>query len=300
MGGFLRKRFVATIGNSPETPTTSHPSNTDGESQQQRQQSQSQAQSPSDQHDSKTGNHTGSTGIVMHCWKWMSILQWIMTIFLSIMAIGTFGMGFVWRMSLLHTGQECDMTYSRRVFVEIPTLYFERSSSATSTFSSKATRHYKLYKFVDARDPRYVQLLLDQKKKEKKNYQHDKQLLDMDSTKEKDDEKDTLDHCSVHNSTIVLYIPGHWGSYDQARSVGAHGTTMTGSQQQNERSIQRALKDGIWTGKASHLDQFVYEVYTVDFAEQGGALHGRFLELQSDYVAHVIQYLSVGCDEIMI
>jgi hypothetical protein len=50
---------------------------------------------------------------------------------------------------------------------------------------------------------------------------------------------------------------------------------------------------GEWSGKASRLDQFVYEVYAVDFAEQGGAWHGRFLEVQSDFVARVTEQLVV-------
>jgi pimeloyl-ACP methyl ester carboxylesterase len=39
----------------------------------------------------------------------------------------------------------------------------------------------------------------------------------------------------------------------------------------------------------------VYEVYAVDFAEQGGALHGAFLKLQSEFVATVLQQMIQDC-----
>lgn len=57
------------------------------------------------------------------------------------------------------------------------------------------------------------------------------------------------------------------------------------------------MMDGTWSGKAGRLEDFIYEVYAVDFSEQGGALHGRFLELQSDFVAQVVQSLAVSRDK---
>lgn len=185
---------------------------------------------------------------------------------LRLLGSGLYIAGFAWRISL-HTGTECEMTYSYRNFLEIQTKFQS---------PSKATEFYKLYKFVDGRDPRYQRLL------------RDPQPLVGNS------------HCSgtstkhsASNTTLVLYVPGHWGSHGQARSVGAHGTQWTRSRENSQRG-HRELMDGTWSGKAERIEDFIYEVYAVDFAEQGGALHGRFLELQSDFVAHVVQSLAVS------
>jgi PGAP1-like protein len=168
--------------------------------------------------------------------------------------------GLYWRFSI-HTGEECRMTYSYPNFVSL-------SVQPSKIQSTKLSRHYKLYKFVDGRDPRYQHLIHS--------------LPPLHSTQQ---------HCGA-NATVVLYIPGHWGSYSQARSLGAHGTQWTKAQQDSRRGV-RALRMGEWSGKTSRLDQFVYEVYAVDFAEQGGAWHGRFLEAQSDFVAQVTEQLVV-------
>ena len=188
-----------------------------------------------------------------------------------------YSMGFIWRISL-HTGSECEMTYSYRNFLEIQITSNHFTTSTPPP--SKATDSYKLYKFVDGRDPRYQRLLRDQ------------QPLVGNA------------HCSGikghstndNNTTVVLYVPGHWGSFDQARSVGAHGTqwTRTTQQQTNMQKDQRAMMDGTWSGKEERIENFIYEVYAVDFSEQGGALHGRFLEMQSDFVAHVVESLAVS------
>jgi len=179
---------------------------------------------------------------------------------LHVIACTFYVAGIYWRISL-HTGEECRMTYSYPNFVPL-------SVHPSDTPHTKLSRHYKLYKFVDGRDPRYQSLL------------HPSQSI-----------HGTQQHCGI-NTTVVLYIPGHWGSYSQARSLGAHGTQWTNAQQDSRIGV-RSLMTGEWSGKASRLDQFVYEVYAVDFAEQGGAWHGRFLEVQSDFVARVTEQLVV-------
>jgi hypothetical protein len=76
--------------------------------------------------------------------------------------------------------------------------------------------------------------------------------------------------------------------------VGAHGIQLTG-QRAESRQAQYALAHNLWKGAdAESVDEFAYDVYSVDFAEQGGALHGAFLTLQSDFVASVVQQLEVG------
>jgi hypothetical protein len=166
-----------------------------------------------------------------------------------------------------HNGNECEMTYSRRNYVPISTEDVVGSGSSS----------YKLYKFVDARDRR-----------------HESILKNMESPIR------DASHCTTNNPFIVLYVPGHWGDYTQCRSVGAHGIQLT--QARHDRrytaAARQALYDGSWNGAANLEEQFVYDVYCADFAEQGAALHGNFIQKQSQYVAEVVKKLSVssfGC-----
>jgi hypothetical protein len=188
------------------------------------------------------------------------------SLFLHLVALSIFISGFFLRINL-HNGEECEMTYSMRQFLELET-------PSSFVHSSAATNRYKLYKFVDRRDPRFQQIL------------REKQPL-------------TSGYCGNNNNNqtsnrIVLYVPGHWGSYTQSRSVGAHGIQLTGQGNGGLRKVQEALANNLWTGDATDEEKFVYDVYSVDFAEQGGALHGQFLRLQSDFVASVVQHLAVG------
>eukprot|EP00934_Nitzschia_sp_Nitz4_P005572 Nitzschia sp. Nitz4//scaffold209_size42451//37200//39594//NITZ4_007364-RA/size42451-snap-gene-0.47-mRNA-1//1//CDS//3329541718//5562//frame0 len=208
----------------------------------------------------------------------------LVLIVLHIAALLLYANGWYLRMKF-HTGQECSMTYSQRVFVPM---------AHNFSSDSKLTQSYRWFKFTDARDPRYTSLIRQQQQQQQSETSSVPSENQLPSA-----------HCGYvphyRNSslaippTIVLYIPGHWGSYDQARSLGAHGTTLTGRQQKNVRTMQRGVQTGQWNGQAERLENFVYEVYAVDFAEQGGALHGRFLEYQSDFVAHVMDLLLENC-----
>jgi hypothetical protein len=205
----------------------------------------------------------------------------VVVVVLHLIAIAIFIAGFVLRIQL-HTGEECDMTYSVREFLEVETPHFQSPSAAT--------RDYKLYKFVDRRDPRYQPLLAGLVQAQQPSpLKGDEHCLGGSAASA----AASNNNSNVTRKNIVLYIPGHWGSHSQSRSVGAHGIQMTG-QRQSSRLAQQALATNIWTGDAPDINQFVYDVYSVDFAEQGGGLHGRFLELQSDFVASVVQQLAVS------
>ena len=160
-----------------------------------------------------------------------------------------------------HNGDECQMTYSMRNYVPIHTE--EGATTATS---------YNLYKFVDSRDPRHQSLLK--------------------ATAPIPDNS----HCA-QDAFVVLYIPGHWGDYSQCRSVGAHGTQLTqsGQDRQFTTMARQALANNSWSGVAEQEENFVYEVYCVDFAEQGAAVHGNFIRKQSQYVAQIVKKLSHEC-----
>lgn len=182
------------------------------------------------------------------------------SILLHLIASAIFATGFLLR-TKFHNGDECDMTYSMRQFLELKTDFVH---------SSYVTQKYKLWKFVDRRDPRYQHLL-------------------------KSPQPLTSNYCGNANQ-IVLFVPGHWGSYGQSRSLGAHGIQLTGggSSTTQTTKVRRALANNLWSGDAAKENEFIYDVYSVDFAEQGAALHGEFLNLQSDFVAFAAQQLVVS------
>ena len=197
--------------------------------------------------------------------KVIAILKWI----LHLAAIACFVAGIILRSSQLHNGDECDMTYSWRIFLKVDAAFAD-----SKTIPSPATSSYALYKFVDQRDPRYSQLW----KKQKTN--------PLPLSRE--------EHCVSSSGTIVVYVPGHWGTYDQARSLGAHGTQMTRARGSTWNAQQKL--SSVTTNTAHNsTDDFIYDVYAVDFAEQGGALHGQFLQYQADYLAAVLEQLSEDC-----
>jgi len=196
--------------------------------------------------------------------NWMSWLS----AFVHISAIIIVVIGFVLRISF-HSGIECDMTFSMRHFLLL---------------QNNVPQHpiYRVFKFTDLRDARQ------------------RHLHPQDSTRY--DEwsfTSSSDWCTApknETTTIVLYVPGHWGSFSQARSLGAHGLQWTRARDDVSR-IQREgnlMQSGEWNGLSRDLDKFVYDVYTIDFAEQGGALHANFLYAQSNYVAQVVMALVVS------
>jgi pimeloyl-ACP methyl ester carboxylesterase len=191
----------------------------------------------------------------------VNTIVWLqrITIALHFAAIITVVYGIYLR-AAFHNGDECEMTYSMRNYVPIHV-------------AEAITTSYNLFKFVDSRDPRH------------------QSLLARANTPIRDNS-----HCA-QNPFVVLYIPGHWGSYSQCRSIGAHGVQLTksGSDGQFVMMATQALRDGTWSGTAEHSETFVYEVYCVDFAEQGAAVHGIFIRKQSQYVAQVVEKLSKDC-----
>lgn len=195
--------------------------------------------------------------------KWNFLF--VLSVLFHMGGILMFVSGLIFR-NEFHNGQECEMTYSMRQFLEIDTNFHSDSNSA-------ATKQYKLFKFVDRRDPRYKQLL----KKRQPLYESSKWCMGNDNSQR----------------SIVLYIPGHWGSYSQSRSIGAHGIQLTGGRSVERRAI-KALGSKEWSGYSEIEDSFVYDVYTVDFAEQGGALHGQYVLFQSDFVASAVRQLVVS------
>jgi PGAP1-like protein len=204
---------------------------------------------------------------------------WLILICFHVFPLSCLAAGMAVCFTRLYTAGECEMTYSRRTFIEIPvaatavrssTTSTENDTNTTSSTSSSSSTNtlYRLWKFVDERDPR--------------------------GTQSRDD------FCRP-NVPLVLYVPGHYGSYEQSRSIGAHGTQLTGrlGGTAQERRIVQALAETVTTRPIDHapsLDSFFYDVYAVDFLEEGSAFHGAILQRQAHFIAATIDTLTRTCE----
>jgi pimeloyl-ACP methyl ester carboxylesterase len=197
-------------------------------------------------------------------WLWC---HRITTTILHVSSVACLFYSLLFLRSDFHNGDECKMTYSMRNYVRIPI-----RDSVLDASRWHHHQHYKLYKFIDSRDPRYNHLLSNAKVPPNSDN----------------------NHCNS-NSFVVLYIPGHWGSYTQCRSLGAHGIQLTQQSTSRKDENQWLLMMKGSSGLATTDQSFLYEVYCVDFAEQGTALHGNFIRYQSQYVARAIQQLIRDC-----
>lgn len=208
----------------------------------------------------------------------------IIFLFFHVASVLVVAVGIVWTWRDLYTSQECDMTWSRREFLEIelPVL----------NWHGVRVPKYKLFKFMDQRDPRHSSFLSRQRS------------ISIE-------DKSWCLQQQVQNIPIVLYIPGHFGSYEQSRSLGAHGLQLTGRTSDNtvEKRILQKLND-LTTNKSTmsamnistdsksipaDIADFFYDVFAVDFGEEGGAFHGALLERQSFFIAQVVQSLARTC-----
>eukprot|EP00536_Pseudo-nitzschia_multiseries_P003128 jgi/Psemu1/284211/fgenesh1_pg.44_\ len=227
-----------------------------------------------------------------------------------IAAVGAFVAGTILRTTFLHTGEECSMTYMIPVFLPVETV-----TPADSL--SPVTQRYGLYKFVERRDPYYPNLVRKHhqhhQQQKQQQQQQQQQYLAGEGSRTKPARLGRGDHCSSNNNGgravqnhVVVYVPGHWGTYDQARSLGAHGIGLTLAvddplvvRDARTRILRAAGSGTTTTGgtttTSSDITDFVYHVYALDFGEQGGALHGKLLDYQSEFLAGVLQQLSEDC-----
>ena len=191
------------------------------------------------------------------------------------------------------------MTYSRYKFLPIEVANY-----------TTGARPYRLLKFVDARDPRNLHLWKDDNIGAKQSDPHgdgtkvhrlsDNWCLLPQSNYTADNE--IFAKAPYPNpGHPVLFVPGHWGEYKQARSIGAHGTTFTrrshSYKYQNE--VVRGLKDGTLNGRVGGdggIDHFVYDVYTADFDGEGAGLHGSRMVRQAYFVAQSVLTIAKACN----
>lgn len=167
------------------------------------------------------------------------------------------------------------MTWSQRQFLEIQLL--------PSVVQSQQQSKYRLYKFMDQRDSR-----------------HDTYRMSSTLTLEEDS------WCQHTTIPVVLYIPGHGGSYEQSRSLGAHGTQLTKRyystqetrvQQQQRKHNTRALRQNLTIPYLfpDNINDFYYDVYAIDFNNEGGGFHGAILQRQAAFIADVVSTLTTTC-----
>jgi len=162
-------------------------------------------------------------------------------------------------------GNCCDMTYSRRAFAQVDVDDVLPSTNVTHP------KHYKLYKFYDVRDPRHDQF------------------------------RDKVSKCHDNPGHPVLFVPGHWGNYDQARSLGAHGIRLTGK---DEHFSYKQLRDRFLNENSSSFmsrdgsgDRFLYDVYAVDFGSEASGVHASLLHSQALYVDYAIDVILNLCKD---
>lgn len=201
-----------------------------------------------------------------------------MQVFASIVAtlsLTLLSYGFFLR-TTLHNGSECGMTWSVVRFILLP--------------PPNPNLTYRLLKFTDGRDERYDHLV---------DYDRPSTVDDKTYHVIQDENWCTPSNPSRRPGHIVLYVPGHEGSYMQARSVGAHGTTMTlreqDSSKKEKQDILNRLWDGTRNGTAVDEENFVYDVFTVDFNGEGGGLHGSRLFAQAEFVATSVERIAQEC-----
>lgn len=247
-----------------------------------------------------------------------SILVWLL---LHMAACGVYIIGLVLQKEL-HSSVECSMTYSQRQLIPIP-----MSISSTMPEHPK----YGLYKFVDQRDPRShhqkmlkewlkavkdtgggnyrqaTKAYLAEKEQHHQQQHHGTPVVDNTYCAPPSTNASVNNNTATADTVAVLYIPGHWGSYMQSRSIGAHGIQLTGARDHRraQQVIQALLASSssvsssssgqpAWAGRsAANESLFTFDVYSLDFQEEGGAWHAQFLWAQTAFAAKAVQLLVV-------
>jgi hypothetical protein len=250
-------------------------------------------------------------------------------------AIGGLYLAVDTRRKLYH-GDTCEMTYSGVRYLQIPWIVKQEeteteekqeekslahdqyfcsmtdpsvaiSKTSSNGRSSSITSRYRLMQFQDYRDDRFNYWSNNKNHKSRKQDSHNN--IDQDGALFCQNEQDLLEPM-WNPGHPVLFVPGHWGSFEQARSLGAHGIQMT-----EQRKVPAALRkrlhhlrygnhsQALYYGNGNHSgdqddfenntiksrDSFVFDVYTLDFKEESSALHGFMLWEQSEIIQHAIR-----------
>jgi pimeloyl-ACP methyl ester carboxylesterase len=172
-------------------------------------------------------------------------------------SVGCIVLGRFLAYKYLYHHKECDMTWSQRRFLELPLVTNDTP--------------YRLFKFTDARDLRYRQFFA----------QNNGKITNLQDNS----------WCNSHNHSVpILFVPGHAGDYQQARSLGAHAVQMT-ARSMTSKELQKALQT------LHHSQEPQLDVYAVDFNEEWSALHGFYVTRQVRFVEQAIQRLITACEQ---
>jgi len=201
--------------------------------------------------------------------------------------------GSLLRYTSLHNGNECEMTWSSIRFILLPDPQHTRNSSRYHDHQQFNQQQYKLLKFTDARDKRFDHIV---------DYKRPYQEYDRTTYHV----KENLNWCKPRNKSgkpgrAVIYVPGHEGTYMQARSLGAHGTTLTRHGKDVSREalndLLRRLEDGSMNAYAESVSDFLFDVYAVDFGGEGGGIHGSRLFAQANFLVSVLERIADECHD---
>lgn len=180
--------------------------------------------------------------------------------------VGVF-MAVVTRKQVLN-GDACEMTYSGSRFQQIPWIRHQgpnvlecSMNDPTGSEYSTTTNRYRLMQFYDHRDIRFTR----------------KSTGDGPC-------QDKMQPIWNPSRNVVLFVPGHWGSLEQARSLGAHGIKLT-----EQRKDAASLRQKMQELRFGNNDLKVFDVYALDFSEQSSALHGYMLWEQSSIIEHAVR-----------
>ena len=206
----------------------------------------------------------------------MSVLITVVAVLSCIISISFLLWGLIHEGPAFYNGQECRMTYSHFQF--LPLRVLQPPQSPSSTRPTHYDERYRLLKFTDARDPRHKHFypisggMVEnyESQSNPKKMKRKGRLLDMDDNwcLLSDDiilEKERGGSNTYNNGTQykklrsvphphkghpVLYVPGHWGSFSQSRSMGAHGTRWTGPY--GEGKSDQEIYESLLTGEGMH------------------------------------------------
>jgi pimeloyl-ACP methyl ester carboxylesterase len=93
----------------------------------------------------------------------------------------------------------------------------------------------------------------------------------------------------------LLFVPGHAGSYQQARSLGTHaldvGLTRRNVPAAELERIRKSILRKDMVNATTTDNAPSWDVFGVDFREEPTGLHGRFVVEQSAFLADVLEFL---------
>jgi PGAP1-like protein len=200
-----------------------------------------------------------------------SISRWrLYNYSLHILSVVVLIICIVFGQTRLHVHNECDMTWSRRHFVELTALADQKAHNKPTA--------YRVFKFMDHRDPRHRELL------QKESVADDSWCLSK----------------QAQTVPLIVYVPGHFGSYEQSRSLGAHGTQLTArnTQQQHDQAVLQKLsnlRNNHTATAIESMDDFFFDVVAIDFREEGGGFHGAIIQRQAEFIANTVSQITQTC-----